>query len=180
MELPGKQELFCREYLKDCNGPNAVERAGYGARSDALGTRESSAGRAHRLLAQPEIQERIAGLAAERHRKLELDAQDIIVELLRMLTSDPLNYVDEDGRVKSLAEIPLDARRAIASFEVDTVGEAGAVTRTKVKFWSKEKAAELLGKHLALFKEVLNIEGLDDLAKRIVDARDRVERKDIV
>lgn len=167
-ELKGRRERFCREYLKDLNATAAYGRAGY----------EITTARDHswRLIADPNVQERIAELAAERNKELKLDANLIIIELLRMLTSDPLDAVDEFGRVKSLDEMPIDLRRAIASFEVDTVGTSGAVVRTKVKFWSKEKAAELLGRHLTLFKDVVAVEGMEELADRIVQARNRAAR----
>jgi phage terminase small subunit len=173
MELEGRRELFCREYIKgdaagrgQLNGTQAAIRAGF-APSRARVT-------ASELLAMEDIQDRIAELAEARNKKLELDANDIIIELLRMLTADPLNYVDQDGCVKRLAEMSVDARRAVKEFYVDTTG-TGVVTRTHVKFWSKEKAAELLGKHLTLFKEVLKVEGLEELAERIYKARKRDE-----
>lgn len=175
-ELKGRDELFCREYIKgdasgrgQLNATQAALRAGLSVN----GVVSTAATIGSKLLARPDIQARVAELADERKKKLELDANDIIIELLRMLTADPLNYVDQDGRVKALADIPVDARRAVASFEVDTIGSAETVTRTKVKFWSKEKAAELLGRHLTLFKDVLQVEGLDDLARKIQDARKR-------
>lgn len=164
-ELAGRHERFCREYLIDCNAQRAFVRAGY------LGV--PSVG-AYKIMQRPDVVERISELAAERNKELKLDANDIIIELLRILTSDPLNYVDDDGVVKKLSDIPLDARRAIARFEVDTVGTTGAVVRTKVTFWSKEKAAELLGKHLTLFKDVLAVDGLDDIANLIIEGRKRV------
>lgn len=171
MELEGRRELFCREFIKGditgrgkLNGTQAAIRAGYSP--------QSARTQASDLLALPEVQDRVAELAEDRNKKLELDANDIIIELLRMLTADPLNYVDADGVVKNLKDMPVDARRAIKEFYVDTTG-TGVVTRTHVKFWSKEKAAELLGKHLTLFKDVLKVEGLDDLAARIVAARNR-------
>lgn len=171
MELKGRRELFCREYIKGdiaghgkLNGTQAAIRAGYSTTSART--------EASQLLAIAEIQDRIAELAEERNKALELDANMIIIELLRMLTADPLNYVNEDGDVKALKDMSVDARRAVKRFYVDTTG-SGVVMRTHVEFWNKEKAAELLGKHLTLFKEVLKVEGLDELAKRIVAARER-------
>lgn len=171
MELKGRPELFCREYIKGdvsgrgkLNGTQAAIRAGY--------SEKSARQQASDLLAEPAVQDRIAELAEERNKKLELDANDIIIELLRMLTADPLNYVDENGNVKALHEMSVDARRAVKRFFVDKIG-SGVVTRTHVEFWNKEKAAELLGKHLTLFKDVLQVEGLDELAQRIIRARER-------
>lgn len=170
-ELKARRELFCREYLKgdiagrgQLNATQAAIRAGYSP--------DSARTQASQLLAEPDVQDRIAELANERNTELKLDANMIILELLRMLTSDPLNYVDKNGCVLSLADMPVDARRAVKKFYVDTIG-SGVVQRTHVEFWNKEKAAELLGKHLTLFKDVLQVEGLDDLAKKIYDARQR-------
>jgi len=164
MELKGRRELFCREYIaRNLHGTNAATAAGYSA--------ERAATTASELLAEPEIQNRIAALAAGRNKKLEIDAGEVLLELLRMLRADPLNYVDEVGCVKSLHEIPLDARRAIASFEVEEMPTLGA-TKTKVKFWNKEKAAELIGRHLSIFNDKLKLEG-GDVAALISAARDR-------
>lgn len=171
MELQGRRELFCRCYVAGdatgkgkLNGAAAARNAGYAT--------DNARQQAYELLADQDVQDRIAELAEARNKKLELDANDIIIELLRMLTADPLNYVDQDGNVKSLAEMSVDARRAVKKFYVDTTG-TGVVTRTHVEFWSKEKAAELLGRHLTLFKDVLKVEGLDELARRIHEARQR-------
>ena len=161
--LTPRQELFCAEYLKDLNAAGAAQRAGY-----------ANVVSAYELLAMPKIQERIAVANAERLKRVQVSADDIVRALKIMLETDPLKYVNEDGSVKTLAEIPEEARLAIASFEVDTVGSAKTVTRTRVKFWSKEKAAELLGKHLTLFKEVMKVEGLEDLAEAIYAGRNRV------
>ena len=173
-ELRGRHELFCREYIKgdaagrgQLNGTQAAIRAGYSPDRARVTASE--------LLADEEIQNRIAELAEARNQKLEIDANTIIIELLRMLTADVAQALNEDGTVKPVHEIPIDVRRAISSFEQEETGSAKTIVRTKIRFWSKEKAAELLGKHLTLFKEVLKVEGLDDLAQRIVAARQRDE-----
>jgi len=166
MELKGRRELFCREYpARNLNGTAAAIAAGYSVERARITASE--------LLAEPEIQDRIAELCEARNQKLEVDAETIIIELLRMLTADVALALDDNGAVKNIHDIPIDLRRTIASFEIDTIGSAQTVTRTKVRFWSKEKAAELLGKHLTLFKDVLQVEGLDALAQKIHEARKR-------
>lgn len=150
MELRGRRELFCREYLKDLNGSQAAARAGY----------EPSNARfqASRLLAEEEVQDRIAELASDRNTELKVEARDILIELLRMLNSDVAQYVNEDGTVKNVHDIPIDARRMIQSLEVDHIPGVGAI-RTKVKLWSKEKGAEMLARHISLFKDKLEVDG---------------------
>jgi phage terminase small subunit len=177
MELKGRRELFCRHYIAGdaagkgkLNGAAAARNAGYAV--------SNARDQAHQLLCDQEVQDRIAELADARNEKLELDANTIIIELLRMLTIDPAKCVDENGNVKSLLDIDLDTRRAITSFEQEETGSAKTIVRTKVKFWSKEKAAELLGRHLTLFKDVLKVEGLDELAQKIHEARERDARNE--
>lgn len=172
MELKGRRELFARFYVAGdvqgkgkLNGAAAARNAGYAA--------SNARQQAHELLSDLEVQDRIAELAEERNGELAVQAKDIIVELLRLLTADISQALDENGNVKNVHEIPIDVRRAIASFEQEETGSAKQIVRTRIKFWSKEKAAELLGKHLTLFKDVLKVEGLDDLARRIHEARQR-------
>lgn len=172
MELNGRRELFAREYLKDLNGTQAALRAGY--------SEKSARTEASQLLAISEVQDRIGELAQARNEKLEIDANVVLVELLRMLTSDAAVAYDQDtGTLKAIHDIPIDLRRCIASVKTQETFEGSGKEREwtgyikEVKFWSKEKAAELLGRHLALFKDQLNINGLEDLAVRIEAARAR-------
>lgn len=170
MELKGRRELFCREYLKDLNASRAAHRAGYAPASAKQTGSE--------LLAVEEVQDRIAELAASRNEKLEIDAQDVLLELLRLLTTDLAQAFTDDGALKPIHEIPIDCRRAIASFEVEELFEGRGKDREhvgalkKVKFWSKDRAIEMLARHLALFKDQL-ADGLTDLAKAISEARAR-------
>lgn len=178
MELKGRRELFAREYLIDLNGTQAALRAGY---SPASARTEAS-----QLLAHAEVQERIAELAAARNEKLEIKAEDVLRELHRMLVADVATAIDEaTGALKPIHEIPIDLRRTIASVDVEEmyewIGErpnrekveVGRVK--KIKFWSKERAAEMLGKHLALFIERLKVEGLEGLADALSAGRARTQ-----
>lgn len=171
MELKGRRELFCREYLKDLNGTQAALRAGYSP-NDARTY-------ASRLLGEDDIQERIAELNAERVKEFAVEARDVLLELHRMLTSDVALLFDEAGNIKSIDEIPLDLRRMIASVEVfEEYQGAGAqrvyIGRTKkVKLWSKEKGAELLARHLALFNDKLKVDASDDVLAALAAGRAR-------
>lgn len=170
MALTGRQDLFAREYLKDLNATAAALRAGYSSADPAK--------EGHRLLADLEIQNHITKLAAGRNEKLEIDAQDVLLELLRLLTTDLAQAFTDAGALKPIHEIPIDCRRAIASFEVEELFEGRGKDREhvgtlkKVKFWSKDRAIEMLARHLALFKDQL-ADGLTDLAKAISEARSR-------
>jgi len=173
-ELKRRRELFAREYLKDLHGTKAALRAGYSAASAHT--------EASQLLAIPEVQERIAELALARNEKLEVEARDVVLELVRMLNSDPALVCNEDGTVKSIHDIPIDARRAIASFDVEELWHGRGEDRVqvgvlkKVRFWNKDRAAELLGRHLRLFVDRIEAkhEGTLNVLTGIPDDAERV------
>jgi phage terminase small subunit len=170
MEIKGRRELFCREYLKDLNATQAALRAGYPP-SDARTY-------ASRMMAEEEIQARVSELAAGRNEELNISAKDVLLELLRLLTADLAQAFNDDGSLKPIHEIPIDCRRAIASAESEELFEGRGKDRAhigtlrKVKFWSKDRAIEMLARHLALFKDSIG-DGLTDLAKAISEARSR-------
>lgn len=157
MALTGKRDLFCREYLKDLNAKQAALRAGY---SNADAGKEG-----HRLLADELVQQHIAALAAERNQELKIEARDVLLELLRIASVDPSPMLEDNGAVKSIHDIPIDIRRTIASVDIEEIYErigekpdrekveVGRVK--KIKFWNKNAALEALGRHLALFKDVI-------------------------
>ena len=94
MQGTGKRELFAREYLKDLNATQAAIRAGYSAKN--------ANDEGFRLLADVKVRSLMEELAAERNRKLEIEAQDVLLELRRMLNSDIALLYDEDGALKNI------------------------------------------------------------------------------
>jgi len=171
MSIKGKRELFAHEYIKDLHGTNAAIRAGYAATSART--------TASQLLASEDVQTLVAKLAAERNEELKISARDVLLELHRMLTADVSLAFGEDGNLLPIHDIPLDLRRVISSIEVEEVWEGRGEDRVqtgvlrKVKFWSKEKGAELLGRHLALFNDKLDLNVKGDLTERILASRKR-------
>lgn len=151
------QDAFCREYLVDLHGQNAAIRAGY--------SEKSAKTQASTMLADPDIQARIADLNQERLARVQVESDTVLRELLRIATSDIGEAFDDSGRLKPLKEIPTDVRRAIQSIEVDELFDGFGQERThvgytkKLKFWDKNKALEMLGKHLKLFTEKLEVSG---------------------
>lgn len=69
-KLNPRQELFCREYMRDLNAAQAYIRAGYAARDpkDAAST----------LMLNPLVKDKIASLMAERNARLSINADRVI------------------------------------------------------------------------------------------------------
>lgn len=107
-----------------------------------------------RLLALVKIQKAIQGAMDRRAERLELTADNILRELMRIAFFDPAELFDEQGNLKSPKDIPEGARKALAGYEIK-YGRNG--TDKAVKFVDKIKALELLGKHLKLFKEDVHV-----------------------
>jgi len=167
MELKGKRELFCREYLaRNLNGPAAALAAGYCSAAPANARFTS-----WKLLSEEEVQDRLAELSSERIRDLKVEAGEVLLELLRMARSDISQAFDENGALKPIHEIPIDCRRAISSIEskelYEMVGEGDQRRRLivghlrTIKLWPKTQAVEMLGRHLALFRDKLELAGND-------------------
>lgn len=139
--LTPRQERFCQEYLVDLNGTQAAIRAGYSATgANVTGVR---------LLSNPTVAARIADGKERQAERLEVRADTVLRELLRIATADLSQAFDEGGNLLSIHQMPEDVRRAIASVKVRT-DDDGSLVR-EVKLWDKPKSLELLGKHLRLF-----------------------------
>jgi phage terminase small subunit len=154
-QLEPKQEMFCREYIIDLNATQAAIRAGY--------SEHTARQIASELLSKPHVQAEIQRLADKRAAKLDLKAEDVLREVMRLAMVDISEAFNEDGSLKPIKEIPVEVRRAIASVEVDELFEGHGDDREqvgytrKVKFWDKVKTLQLLGQHLKLFSDRLDL-----------------------
>lgn len=151
VKFTARQRRFIDEYLVDLNATKAAERAGY--RGPHVATT------AHHLLLRPHVRAAVDEALAARAARVEVTQDEVLREALRMLRSDFAQAFDENGNLKQVHEIPEDLRRAIASVETDELFEGRGedrrqigVTR-KLKFWPKDKALELLMRHLGMLND---------------------------
>jgi phage terminase small subunit len=168
-----KQELFALEYLKDLNATAAYKRAGYSGKGN------SAEATAAQLLRNPKVAAKIQEAMDKRTSKLEITAETVLQEIARLAFVDISQAYDENNRLKPLHEMPEDVRRAIASIEVGELREDGEVIgqMRKVKFWDKKGSLDLLGRHLKLFTDVLEVKDTTTLSARMKAARERIKEK---
>lgn len=162
-----RHERFCREYVIDGNATQAYIRAGYSAK----GASQS----AEKLLRKTEVSARIAALRAKVTDKLEITAERVLREAARLAFTDPRKFFNADGSLKPITELDDDTAAALASFESVEKAIPGGEGQTeqirKFKVWDKPAALSMLGRHLNLFTEKLEVSG--DLAAAIDRARQR-------
>lgn len=131
MKLTEKQQRFIDEYLVDLNATQAAIRAGY--------SEKTAYSQGQRLLKNVEISSRIEELKKHRADRLNLDAYWVLKRLMeisdRAMQAEPVMQWDyEEQQLVPSGEYQFDSSGA-------------------------NKATELIGKHLGMFKETIKHEG---------------------
>lgn len=169
--LNARQQLFVIEFMKDLNATQAAIRAGYSAHTaNEMGAEN---------LAKPSIRLAIAEAVANRKERIQVDADFVLRELVALASVDLAAAYDENGNLKDIHDIPIEVRKAIAGVEVfeeyqGTGAEREYIGQTKkLKLWDRPKALEMLGRHLALFNDKLQISGSVTIESRLAAGRRR-------
>ena len=157
-KLTAKQKKFVEEYLIDLNATQAAIRAGY---SPNTAQEQSS-----RLLSNVMVKNEIDKAMAERSRRTGINQDRVLRELAKIAFVNPNDVINfRDATVKMTSEENL---AAIASIKVKKIpGEYGDATEREVKLYDKLRALDLLGRHLGMFKDKIEING--DMGVKIVD-----------
>lgn len=147
-----KERLFYHEYLVDLNATQAAIRAGYSEKSAAV--------LAARLLRKVHIRDAIELEMQKREKRTDITADKVIKELAKIAFSDPRKLFNSQGKLQPITDLDENTASIISSIESVTVGNAeyGIGEITKIKLWDKIRALELLGKHLKLFSDRIEIE----------------------
>ena len=165
MALNDMQERFCNEYLVDLNATQAAKRAGY---------KDSSAySQGQRLLKHDEVQAKIQELKAKRQERVEITQDMVLRELAIIAFSNAADYAaviekraiidgvpmeNPDGSPMMYrtvepvltAELTEDQKKALAVIKRGRDG-------FEVRPYDKTRALELLGKHLGMFTDKMEL-----------------------
>jgi phage terminase small subunit len=151
MLLNPRRRRFCEEYLVDSNATAAYKRAGYASKGHA------AEANAQRLMRNDEVRREIRRLRLARSRRVRLTADEVLLQLRRLVLVDIRRLFHPDGRPKAPGEWDDDTAAAVASYEVEehpALGgrdqPAGIVRTTKVRLWSVPRALGLAMDHLGL------------------------------
>ena len=173
-KLTAKQEMFCKEYLKDLNATQAAIRAGY--------SKKHPDNIAAQLMSKTHVSSKIQHLMDKRASKMEIQSEKVLGELKTLGHSDIRLLFDDNGAVKPISQWPDEIAKAVEAIQVveefeyhaggfycDSCGRKQSkelIGQTKkVKLWDKPKALELMGKHKKLFTEKTEVSNPDGSMK---------------
>ena len=159
-----KQKQFIEEYLVDLNATQAAIRAGYSP--------DTAYSIGNENMKKPEIKALIDKAMAERSKRTGVSADRVVTELAKIAFVNASDVIDVETATLKPDAAPEDTA-AIQSVKVKTFGEDGL--EREIKMADKLKALELLGKHLGMFKDKVELSGsletektkLDDLLQQM-------------
>ena len=155
-----KQKIFADEYLIDLNATRAYKVAYPSVKKDETAAQDGS-----RMLRNVKVAAYIQERMEERQKRTEITQDRVLQELAAIAFAKATDYAEiknECVRIRDTAELDEQQIRALAGIEEGKFG-------IKVKLNDKEKALELLGRHLGMFKDKVEVSGLEDEKKKLGD-----------
>ena len=159
-----KQRLFADEYLIDLNATRAY-RAAY----PSVKKNETAAAAAARMLRNVKVQEYISERMQERQQRTEVTQDMVVKELAAIAFARATDYVEIRSNgvcgtvvIKPTTDLSDQQISAIAGIKEGANG-------IEIKLNDKEKALELLGRHLGMWNDKLDIKtpAIDDSIKEM-------------
>lgn len=155
-----KQKIFADEYLIDLNATRAYKIAYPRVKND-----ETAAAAAARLLKNVKVVTYIEKRMQDRQKRTEVTQDRVIEELAAIAfarATDFAQIVNGNVVLTDTADLTESQIKAIAGIKEGKFG-------IELKLNDKEKALELLGRHLGMFKDKLEVSGLDEEKNKLDD-----------
>ena len=159
-----KQKIFADEYLIDLNATRAYRVAYTNVKKD-----DTAAAAAARMLRNVKVAEYIQERMQERQQRTEVTQDRVVQELAAIAFAKATDYVTIKSNgpaavvmIKSTDDLTDEQVRAIAGIKEGANG-------IEIKLNDKEKALELLGRHLGMWNDKLEVKApaIDDSIKEM-------------
>lgn len=148
-----KQKRFVEEYLIDLNATQAAIRAGYSP--------DTAGSIGNENLKKPEICACVEKAMAERSKRTGVCADRVVQELAKIAFLNLRDLIDP--KTAAVREDASDEdTAALQSIKVKkSYSETGESIEREAKAADKLKALELLGRHLGMWNDKLNVNGVE-------------------
>lgn len=179
MALTPKQKIFADEYLIDLNATRAYKIAYPKVKKD-----ESARVNGSKLLTNTNVVAYIDKRMKEREKRTEITQDRVLQELAKLGFFDVRKLFDSEGKPVGVAELDDETAACIAGLDVMEAYEGTGENKEfvgyirKYKLADKIKALELLGRHLGMFKDKVELSGGIDTEKSKLDELLRQMRGD--
>ncbi len=170
MALTPKQKMFADEYLIDLNATRAYKVAYPKVKKD-----ESARVNGSKLLTNTNVAAYIDERMKEREKRTKITQDMVLKELAKLGFFDIRKLFDDSGKPLDIAGLDNETAACIAGLEVMAVYEGTGEDKEfvgyikKYKLSNKLKALELLGRHLGMFKDKVELSGGLDIEKTKLD-----------
>lgn len=144
------QKIFVDEYLIDLNATRAYKTAYPNIKND-----NTAAVNGSKILRNTKVKEEIEKRMKEREKRTEITQDKVIKELANLAFTDRTDIVTiTSGRaiIQDFDDLTPEQRACIAGVKETKFG-------IEVSFYGKEKALEMLGRHLGMFNDKMEIKG---------------------
>lgn len=167
-----KQTRFVAEYLANgLNATKAAESSGY--------SKKTAYSQGQRLLKDVEVQAAIAKKTQKHMDRTDFSIDRTLEFVSRMAFFDPKDLFEDDGSLKQIKDIPEHARTVLGGLEVVELFEGTGDEKhaygllKKVKLADRGAALDKLMRYHSLYKDKVEVTGLESLADAISRARKR-------
>lgn len=173
--MTDKQIIFANEYLIDLNGTRAYKEAYPHVKND-----NTAAAAATRLMNNPEVKDYIDKRIKDRLERIEVTQDDVIQELAAiafangsdyakvvtkpvMIQTSEVDYVpalDSEGNQMYYQAVEIEETEELTKRQIKAIsGIKQGKNGIELTTYDKVKALELLGKHLGIFKDKVEVSG---------------------
>lgn len=154
INLTAKQEMFCREYIKDYNATRAAKDAGY--------SEKTARSQGQRLLTKADVQKFLSTLQKPKLEQLDISAERILSEYAAMafanladymrIGDDGMPYIDMSDMTRAQAA-GLVMAEVVQLPPTDKDDDGPLPLKAKIRLADKKAALDVLAKRAGLLKE---------------------------
>lgn len=168
-----KEQIFVREFLKDGNGTKAAIAAGYSSKSASV--------TGSKLLRKAKVSAELAKAREKLLSRLEISAEKVLQGIAELAFFDVRKFFTAAGNLIPVQDLDEQTARALKGIDVEKLfkhfgkGQAEeSGTITKIRTADRLEALELLGRHLKLFTDKLEVADAAGIIEALKEGRARV------